>query len=88
MVSAGSCSHDGDVVVYVFDINQPSLLTPSYSVLVSVSVFMVLSTVFYSIHSPDNSLLSRSGLISAILVLSTIYLFMKVFFNPDIILYG
>ena len=33
-----------------------------YSVLVSVSAFMALSTVFYSINSPDNSLLSHSVL--------------------------
>ena len=41
-VSAGSPSRGGDVVVFVFDINQPSLPTPFYSVLVSVSVFMAL----------------------------------------------
>ena len=35
-------------------INQPSLPTPFYSVLVSVSVFIDLSTVFHSINSPDN----------------------------------
>ena len=39
-------------------INQPSLPTPFNSVLVSVSVFMTLSTVFHSINSPDNSQLS------------------------------
>ena len=48
---------------YVFDINQPSLPTPIYSVLVSVSVFMALSTVFHSINSPDNSPLSHSVLL-------------------------
>ena len=42
-----------------FDINQPSLPTPFYSVLVSVSVFMAHSTVFHSINSPGNSLLSH-----------------------------
>ena len=47
---------------YVFDINQPSLPTPFYSVLVSVSVLVALSTVFHSIISPDNSLLSHSVL--------------------------
>ena len=52
----------GDVAVYVFDINQPSLPTPFYSVLVSVSVFIALSTVFHSINSRDNSPLSRSVL--------------------------
>ena len=58
----GSPSRGGDVAVYVFDINQPSLPTPYYSVLVSVSVFMALSTVFHSINSPDNSPLSNSVL--------------------------
>ena len=61
-VLAGSPSRGGDVVVYVFHINQPSLPTPWYSVLVSVSVFMALSIVFHSIHSPDNSPLSHSVL--------------------------
>ena len=37
VVSTGSPSHGGDVAVYVFDISQPSLPTPFYSVLVSVS---------------------------------------------------
>ena len=50
------------VKVYVFDVNQPSLPTPFYSVLVSVSVFMALSTVFHSINSPDDSPLSPSVL--------------------------
>ena len=40
-VPAGSPSHDRDVVVYVFDINQLSLPTRFYSV-VSISVFMAL----------------------------------------------
>ena len=60
-----------------------------FSVLVSVSVFMALSTVFHYINSPDNFRLSHSVLqvllISALLVLSGIYLFMKVFLSPDII---
>ena len=49
---AGSPSRSGDVVVYVEDVNQPSLPTPFYSVLVSISVFMALSTVFRSIILP------------------------------------
>ena len=76
---------------FVFDINQPSLPVPLYSVLVSVSVFMALSTVFHFIISPDNSpplSHSSSGLITALLVRSTAYLFMKVSFSPDIILRG
>ena len=40
---------------FMYDINQWSLPTPFYSVLVSVSVFTLISTVFHSIGSPDNS---------------------------------
>ena len=66
-VPAGSPSRGGDVAVYVFDINQPSLPNSFfffffYSVLVSVSVFMAISTVFHSINSPNNSTLSHSFL--------------------------
>ena len=61
-IPAGPPLRGGDVVVYVFDINQPSLPTPFYFVLVSVSVFMALSTVFHSIKSPDKSPLSHSVL--------------------------
>ena len=62
VVPTGSPSRGGDVVVYVFNINQPSLPTPFNSVLVSVSVLLALSTVFHSINSPDNSPLSHSVL--------------------------
>ena len=62
-IPTGSPSRGGDAAVYVFDINQPSLPTPFYSVLVSVSVFMAFSTVFHSIHSPNNSPLSHSVLL-------------------------
>ena len=75
----------------MFDINQSSLPTPFNSVLVSVFVFMALSTVFHSINSPDNSPFSDSVLpvlSLVLLVLSTIYLFMKVSLSPDIILCG
>ena len=61
-IPTDSPSRGGDVGVYVFDVNQPSLPTPFYSVLVSISVFMALSTVFHSINSPDNSPLSHSVL--------------------------
>ena len=47
---------------FMSDINQPSLPTPFYSVLVSVSSFMAFSIVFRSINSPDNSLRSHSVL--------------------------
>ena len=84
-VPEGSPSRGGDVAVDVIDINQPSLPTPFSSVVVSISVFMTLSTVFHSIHFPEDSPLSHSvlpRLISALLVLSTIYLFMTVSFDP------
>ena len=90
-VPAGSPSRGGDVTVDVTDVNQPSLPTPFYSVLVPVFVFMALSTLFHSINSPDNSSLfslSSSVLNSALLVLSTIILFMKVSLSPDVILCG
>ena len=61
-VPAGSPSRGGDVAIYVFDTNEPSLPTLFlffYSVLVSVSVFQALSTVFHSMNSPDNSPLSH-----------------------------
>ena len=61
-VPAGSPSRGGDVTVYVFDRNQPSLPAPFYSFLVSVSVFMALSTVFHSLDFPNSSSLSYSVL--------------------------
>ena len=62
LVHAGSPSRCGDVAVDVFDIIQPSLPTPFYSVLVSVSVFMALLTVPHSVNSPDNFPFSDSVL--------------------------
>ena len=41
-----SLSRGGYVAVYVFDINQPSLPTPFYSVLVTVYVFMPFQLYF------------------------------------------
>ena len=61
-VPAGSPSRGGDVKVYVLDIHQPSLPTPFHSLLLSVSIFVALSTVFHLINPPDNSLLSYSVL--------------------------
>ena len=55
-------SRGGDVAVYVLDINQPSFLTLVYSLLVPVSVFMTLSTVFHSVNASDNSPISHSVL--------------------------
>ena len=86
-VPMGSPSRGGDGTVYVF------AHTFFNSVLAPVSVFMALSTVFHSINSPDNSQFSHSVLLVlslpySILVLSTIYLFMKVSLSPDVILCG
>ena len=46
-VPTGFPSRGGDVAVEVFDINKPSLPTSFYSVLVSIPVFMALSTVCF-----------------------------------------
>ena len=81
-VRVGSPSRGGDVTTGT---NRACPLF-FYSVLVSVSVFMALSTVFHSINSPDNSPFSHSVLVvKTLLVLSTTYLFMKVSFCLDII---
>ena len=45
-VPKGSPSHGGDVMVYIKDINQPSLPTLFYSVLASISVFMAFQLYF------------------------------------------
>ena len=50
-----ACHHMVGVLWFMSDINQQSLPTPFYSVLLSISVFMALSTVFHSIHFPDSS---------------------------------
>ena len=50
--------HAVAVLWFMSDIYQTSLPTPFSSVLVSVSVFMALSTVFHSINSPDSCFLN------------------------------
>ena len=52
----GSPSRGGDVAVYVLDTNQPSLPAPFYSVPLSISAFVALSTVLHSINYFYNSL--------------------------------
>ena len=61
-IPAGSPSRGGDVAVHVFDTQRPNLPTPFYSLLVSISVCMALSTEFHSIDSTDSSSLSHSVL--------------------------
>ena len=66
------------------------LLCPLPVVRVSVSVFVALSTVFHSINSPNNSPFSHFVLLShsALLVLSTLCLFMNVSFSPRVHLHA
>ena len=54
--------HVVQMLRFMSNINHPSLPAPFYSVLVSISVFMALSTALHSINSPDNSPLSHSVL--------------------------
>ena len=90
-VPESSPSRGRDITVYVPDINQPSLPPP----------FLFCSCVCFCLYSPFNCIsfhkfsrqlyafsLCSSGLISALLVLSTIYLFMKVSISPHVILCG
>ena len=85
IVPAGSPSRGGDVAAYVFDISQPSLPTPFYSVLVTVSVFMALSTVFHSINSPDNSPLSHSVLPVSFLLYWSFQLYISFWKSPSVL---
>ena len=93
-VPTGSPSRGGDVMVHVKDISLPSSSTPSCSVFVSVSVVMALSTVFYSVNSPDTSPFSHYVLPVLSLpywsfqLYILFFLIMKVSLSPDIILTG
>ena len=87
-VPTGSPSRGGDVVVYVFDINQPSLPTPFNSVLVNMSVFMALSTVFFPRNSPDNSPLSRSVLPVLFLPHWSVQLYISFWKSPSALIYS
>ena len=60
-----------------FYINQPSLPTSFYSVLLSISIFMALSTVFHSINAPDTSPLSHSVLLVLFLPLWSFQLYIS-----------
>ena len=85
------CCCGGYVVVYVFDINLPNSPTPFYSILGSIFCLCGAYNCVSSIDSPNKLSafsLCSSGLTSALLVLSTLYLFIKVSFSPDIILCG
>ena len=88
-IPSGSPSR-GDVTVYVW--HKPAELTHS---------FLFCSCVYFCLYGHFNCIsfhefswqlsifsLCSSGLISALLVLSTIYFYMKVSFSPDIIFSG
>ena len=53
-----------------------------YSVIVSVSFFMALSTVFHSVNSPDNSPLSHSVLLVSFLPYRTFQQFISLLKSP------
>ena len=81
--------HVAGMLWFMSDINQLSLPTPLYSVLVYFYLCGPFNCIsfhkFPDSFSFSDSVLSSSSLISASLVLSTMSLFMKVSFNPDII---
>ena len=66
-----------------FEINQLSLLTTFYSVLVWISFFKALSIVFHSVNSPSNFPFSYSVFLY---LFFTTYVSMKVSFSLDTIL--
>ena len=87
--SPGSHLQVVEILQFMSDINQPSLPTPIYSC-VSFCLygpFNCISARKFSRQLPVFSL-CPSGLISALLVLSTICLFVKVSFSPDVIRSG
>ena len=88
VVPAGTPSRGGDVMVYVTDTKLTKL----------AHSFLFCSCVCFCLYGPFNSIsfhkfsrqlfvfsLCSSGLHSALMVLSTIYLFMKVSLSPDVI---
>ena len=78
-VPAGSPSRGGDIKVYVLDINQPSLPTPFTLFLCLFLSYGPFTYISFQKSSRQLSAFSLSSpsLISAFLVLSTIYLFLK-----------
>ena len=82
--------HMAGMLRFVFDVNQPGLSTPFYPVLVSISVFVVLSTVFRSAFLQTTVRFLNSVLSALFLPYWSpqLYLSLWVSFSPDIILYG
>ena len=65
------------------NINQTSFPTPFYSVLVSFSVFMAISTVFHSINSPDGSPFSHSVVVVLALPYWSFQLYISLWESPS-----
>ena len=95
-VSTGSPSRGGHIAVHVFDVNQPSLPTPLYYVLVSISVYDPFNCISFHKFSRQLSAFSLFFRFFRSFVLPVLYppywwsfhLFMKVSFSPDLILCG
>ena len=87
MVPTGSPSHGGDVPVYVW--YKPTQLAYFFLFCSCICFYLCGTFNCISFHRFSWQLytfqLCSSGLISALLVLLTIYLFMKVSFSPGII---
>ena len=83
IVPAGTPSRGGDVRVCVFDINQPSLPTPFILFLCLFLSYGPLTCISFHKFSRQLSVFSlcSPSLISASLVLSTVYLFLNVSLN-------
>ena len=90
LVPVGPPSRGGDVTVYVLDLNRSSLPTLLFGPCVCFCLYSPFNCI--SFHKFSRQLyafsLCSSGLISVLLVLSTIYLSMTVSLSPDIILCG
>ena len=82
-VPAGPPSRGGDVKVCVLDINQPSLPTPFTLFLYLFLPYGPFTCISFHKFSRQLSVFSlcSPSLISALMVLSSIYLFLKVFLN-------
>ena len=83
LIPVGSPSHGGDVKVCVLDINQSSLPTPFTLFLLLFLSYGPFTCISFSKPSQQLSTFSlcSPSLMSALLVLSTIYLFLTVSLN-------
>ena len=86
-IPIGSPSHGGDVTVYIW--HRPAKLANSFLFCPCVyfGLYGTFNCIAFHKFSWQLSIFSfcSCGLISALLVLSTVYLFLKVSFRPDIL---